>query len=1275
MNKKKIYSLLRILLLLISFLSIIGWSRLNLESDFLELLPKTPERENLQEYKQVFSQFSQFSISLVYPKKSEEELLLATEYALGLLKKNPYFEGTSARFDLGTMADIRSFYDKQIPNLLDQSSFSDISAQTTSEEIFARFEEIFEEQVSVGPSNSNTYLDPLLFSHLYWKKILANASPENFRDGYLFSKTENALLLHVPLLQKNLSYEKSKECWQFLQEVSEELTKKFPGIEMVSIGGEKVASDNRDALEKDVFLTTLFAISFIFLLFYFIFQTFSIFLLMLLPSFFGLFVGIGLSNFFCGKISLLTLGCGAILIGITIDYAIHYLIHLQLSSSKDGQEVADNLFKPLSIAMSSTALAFLMPIFSEVPLYVELGYFVSFGILGSYLFVLFIFPILCQHFPQSDATPKAHLGKLIKLLDTGNANLKFRVFLIIFITIFTSLALFWTQKINFSSDLQQLSYSSPQTIQAEKRFFSLWGDQRGKMVVLVEGSSLEDTLSKNEEIHHLLRQEQEKGNIRVTNFWPSLFLSLKTMENNRRAWQKYWSPEKQEQVRKDFQRASKHFGFSFSAFEPFFTQLSQPSEPQSIQALLANPSFQNMMGSSIKEKEGKWYIQYIIQKQNKIDSLFEKLKEKDYVSLIDQIALVQATNKILAEKTIWITVFAFLVVLSLLTLYFIHPEMVLVGILPLGLSLVWIFGLMYLFSTPLNMLNVLLIVFVLGLGIDYSVFQIVSYSESIGEKKDTQAYRGAIILSGITTIICFGVLCFSSHPALYNLGSCVAIGMLVVLFQNLFFVPLLLELFIPPHRNSHPLRLLDVLGSIWSVGFFVSMIVFLAVVVFPIIGLWQIIFRKKDNFIYTRIIETINRKLLQWNLFHLCHYIDFPSRNQIQGKIVVANHSDTIDIPVFNSLPFDKVSLVKWFWKFPFIKSVLRKASFIPLSPTKEMGENNNWKEPSKKSLLEKCNVFFFPEGTRNHNLSTKRFRLGAFELARETNASILPLCFFNTRWTLPRARLVGRMNRHMYVKALPLVTPDNFDYGLGAKALAKHVSQIIDETYEEMSQKYTSLAQKIQIACDSYRHISPPLDAYLFFKLKTDKNYKQLPFLLPREGKILDLGCGEGFLSNLMVYLAEKREVLGVDYDLSKISLAKRSLIGPLQKKITFIHGNIINEIKITENQFSGVLCSDILHYFSEKEQRQVLEKAWKAMKKEATIVIRQDVKNVSSKNRRAFLEWWGKFLGKNLFLRKPNYPGEKELYSLLEEMNFRDIQLHPMSLYPSQLILVAKK
>jgi predicted RND superfamily exporter protein len=121
---------------------------------------------------------------------------------------------------------------------------------------------------------------------------------------------------------------------------------------------------------------------------------------------------------------------------------------------------------------------------------------------------------------------------------------------------------------------------------------------------------------------------------------------------------------------------------------------------------------------------------------------------------------------------------------------------------PLSLGLVWTMGTLGWLGIPLSVATVGLSSMILGLGVEYGVFVLTRYNEERDKnisqlesmKTTVHAIGTAVIGSGLTTIVGFGVLSFATVPMMQHLGQTLALGIAYCLLAALFVNPVFILL-------------------------------------------------------------------------------------------------------------------------------------------------------------------------------------------------------------------------------------------------------------------------------------------------------------------------------------------------------------------------------------------------------------------------------------------------------------------------------------------------
>ncbi len=175
-------------------------------------------------------------------------------------------------------------------------------------------------------------------------------------------------------------------------------------------------------------------------------------------------------------------------------------------------------------------------------------------------------------------------------------------------------------------------------------------------------------------------------------------------------------------------------------------------------------------------------------------------------------------------------------------------------------------------------------------------------------------------------------------------------------------------------------------------------------------------------------------------------------------------------------------------------------------------------------------------------------------------------------------------------------------------------------------------------------------------------KLFKQV---LPSSGVILDLGCGEGMLTNLLSAALPAAKIHGVDLDRERIEKAEK-VAGPTAD---FAAKDILD---CDFRGASAAIFNDVLHHHPKDHQVKLLEAANKFLDDDGLLVLKEvDIRD------RADVAWttfWDKKLYPNDTL---NFRGKSEWEKVLRETGFRVIGIHRVR-HPwpaSRTVIVATK
>lgn len=113
------------------------------------------------------------------------------------------------------------------------------------------------------------------------------------------------------------------------------------------------------------------------------------------------------------------------------------------------------------------------------------------------------------------------------------------------------------------------------------------------------------------------------------------------------------------------------------------------------------------------------------------------------------------------------------------------------------------------------------------------------------------------------------------------------------------------------------------------------------------------------------------------------------------------------------------------------------------------------------------------------------------------------------------------------------------------------------------------------------------------------DAPYKFVEQFVPKKGRIVELGCGEGIFSNFMAISSESREVVGMDIDKKRVGEADRGL-----SNTSFRLGDAVNAT--LPKEVDCIVMFHLLHHLlSHEDQEKLIRRSVRSLKKGGRIII----------------------------------------------------------------------
>ena len=188
----------------------------------------------------------------------------------------------------------------------------------------------------------------------------------------------------------------------------------------------------------------------------------------------------------------------------------------------------------------------------------------------------------------------------------------------------------------------------------------------------------------------------------------------------------------------------------------------------------------------------------------------------------------------------------------------------------------------------------------------------------------------------------------------------------------------------------------------------------------------------------------------------------------------------------------------------------------------------------------------------------------------------------------------------------------------------------------------------------------------YVYARWYTN-DFEYLETVVPKKGRILDIGCGYGLFSNYLALRSKDRAVIGADLSTQRIRAAKKSVRGR-----TNIHFELEDANNLTTEKYDVMLMTDFLHHVTKKEQDRILRFASRNVKKKGNLII----KDIFRERSFTYFLYW--LVDKYIlnYGAHVRYFTKQEFLDKLHEGGFKvQILRNWKKLWPFEVILVCQK
>lgn len=1084
----------------------------------------------------------------------------------------------------------------------------------------------------------------------------------NLYKNHLVSTDQKHLLFFIDVANPGSETELNGYLVDGLDGIIATMAAQDNGASVVYFGSPAMAVANARQIKKDIQTTVSIAMVFLLLFISFYYRKIQTFFLVLLPGLFGALAALSVLALFRDSVSVISLGIGSVLLGITIDYALHMMTHIKHEG--DVRKVFKDLTFPTIICSLTSATAFLSLLFIQSTALQDLGIFAGVSIFSASLFTMVVFPHILIGKGSKAEEPKTEnvVERLVNRLAAYPYHKnKWVLGLVLAITIMAS---FTWSNYGFEDDMLKLNYAPAHLTQAEQQIQSVSQIANNNLYLAATAKDVNAALIQNQALTDSLNLWVENGEIEG-------FLNLNrivpnpNIQSERLAqWESFWTTGSDKKLIDALRAEGDKLGFEPDAFSSFESVVT--GDYTEISAKDINEVISVFGSDFIVEKENGdiALLSLVSVKEEKRQDIAERLNHILGAKRIDRQSLANKLVQVLEQDFNKLVLYSLMAVFLILLLSYGRIEQALLVYIPILISWLWVLGLMGLFGLKFNIVNVIVCTFIFGIGVDYSIFVAHGLFQSGGKvASNFTTYKRAIILSAITTLVGIGALIFAKHPAIQSIALLTIIGISATIVITFTIEPLLYNIFVGKRKQKGliPYTLFSVFVSAFSFAYFL-LGCFLLTVLRWILFLPLAPRRQKKRFFHFVVSKFCwSNMYIMMNLKKTI--LDKEKADFSDPCVIIANHHSFQDI-LMTLLLHPKLIMVtnSWVYNSPFFGKTVQYADFIHAGDGVE-GQIEQIEAKVKKGY----SIIVFPEGSRAASQKLRRFHKGAFYLAEQLQLDIQPLLIHGTSYTMPKGDDFCLKNGHITMKFLDRIKADDLSFGKTYTERTKSISKYFKAEHKALLEMRETPSYFREIMLKNYLYRGPILEWYFKIKTRLEGNYEIFHELVPRKADVVDLGCGYGFMTYALAFSSDERNITGFDYDGDKIDVANDCAAKPAN--ISFAQGDVVT---VEYGETDVFILSDVLHYLNADEQLQVMNNMKSKLRMGGKIIVRDsDSSNKRRHEGSKLTEFFSTNIGFNKTRNQLNFVS-RDFFEKFAEQNLLKLEVIDNTKLTSNLIFV---
>ena len=729
------------LVLIILFLAIVPNSKLN--SSIIALLPKNQVPQIPSAILDGFNQrLERQLVWLIRPPKSADDMQSKNMIAwfVQQLDSTPYFTGISHQLDDSQQQNWAHFFFDNRYNLLDNDSRKRLQAggDRQSQWILTQLYSPF-----AGVRRKELITDPLLLRRSAQLALIQQGGELSLKDNWLTAKDQQGqiwYMIHAELNINSYDIHEAASAVAFLKQINQQMQQRWSGTEILQRGVVYYSDYASQQAIRDITSIGLVSLLGITALLLAMFKSLRPLWLILLSLSVGVLAGTTAVLILFGEIHILTLVMSTSVIGISIDYALHYLTERLIHGHQVTPQASLRiLFPTLSLAVISSCIAYSILLLAPFPGLQQLSVFAIFGLIGAFLTVVCWYPLLVNKLYVNPISKSTHYIECWLALWRKN-----RLFSCSCTVLLALVCGFGMMRLHIDDDISKLQTLPEELQQQEQKLATITGQQNDQKWFIVYGHNAEQALQRLETLQPDL--ELAKQHHWLTNYKLIPLNSLQRQKENQLLVAKY--------------------------ADTIISQLQQVGLP--VVAPEINKTFvqpQQWLESIVSEG---WRLLWLTLHDGQTAILIP-VNGVNQPEKLQEIVADRPGYYWMYKRRVFSELFAVyryhlgqllllsLTVISLLFIVRFGWRQGIRCIIPSLLSLMMGLAITGFVGVSINLFSMLALILVLGIGIDYTLF----FSNPRGHPTTMML---SVFMAALTTLLTFGMLTLSHTHAIASFG-------------------------------------------------------------------------------------------------------------------------------------------------------------------------------------------------------------------------------------------------------------------------------------------------------------------------------------------------------------------------------------------------------------------------------------------------------------------------------------------------------------------------